>query len=287
MNKPSNNKQHARVRRIKKASTHKPAPNSSTKPADMNNTGSIRLNRYLAHAGICSRRDADELIEQGLVKVNGSVVNSLGTRIQVSDKVEYKGKTLSPEQKVYMLMNKPKGTVTTMDDPQGRRTVYELIKGKCSERVYPVGRLDRLTTGVLLLTNDGDLAAQLTHPSFEVPKLYRVLTDKPVNQKDMGRLSEGITLEDGPIKADQVNYVEGGSKKEIGIELHSGRNRIVRRMFEHLGYEVLKLDRTYFAGLTKEKLARGRSRFLSAEEVSNLKIQVKQWGKKASQVKTK
>ncbi len=236
------------------------------------NKESMRLNRYLAHAGVCSRRDADELIKEGLVKVNGKVSTSMGTQIFPDDIVEYKGKKLNAEKKVYILMNKPKGTVTTMDDPQGRRTVYDLIKEKYTQRIYPVGRLDRMTTGVLLLTNDGDLAAKLTHPSFGAKKIYRVLTDKPVKKEHIKRLAEGIELEDGPIHADCIDYVENGSKSEVGIELHSGRNRIVRRMFEHLGYQVVKLDRTCFAGLTKERLQRGWSRKLTEEEVRILKM---------------
>ncbi len=235
-------------------------------------TGEIRLNKYLADSGICSRREADELIKAGCVTVNGEVVTAMGIKVKPEDKVVYGGQTLNREKLRYVLLNKPKGYITTSDDPQERDTVMDLMKDVCPERIFPVGRLDKMTTGLLLFTNDGDLTKRLTHPSSEVPKLYQVTLDKPLTKNDMLRIAEGIELDDGPIAADSISYVEGDdSKKEIGIELHSGRNRIVRRIFEHLGYEVLKLDRTMFAGLDKYKLPRGEWRFLTDLEVNMLK----------------
>ena len=235
-------------------------------------TGEIRLNKYLADCGICSRREADDLIKAGCVEVNGEVITTMGYKVKTEDKVVYGGQTLSREKLRYILLNKPKGYITTSDDPYERDTVMELVKNACPERVYPVGRLDKQTTGLLLFTNDGDLAKKLTHPSSEVPKLYHVILDKPLTKNDMLRISEGIELDDGPIAADNIAYdQDDDSKKSIGIELHSGRNRIVRRIFEHLGYEVTKLDRVMFAGLDKYRLPRGEWRFLTDLEVSNLK----------------
>lgn len=235
-------------------------------------TGEIRLNKYLADSGVCSRREADELIKAGCVSVNGEVITTMGFKVKPGDKVVYGGQTLNREKLRYILLNKPKGYITTSDDPQERETVMDLMKDVCPERIFPVGRLDKMTTGLLLFTNDGDLAKRLTHPSSEVPKLYQVTLDKPLTKNDMLRISNGIELDDGPIAADAISYVEGDdSKKEIGIELHSGRNRIVRRIFEHLGYEVLRLDRSMFAGLDKYKLPRGEWRFLTDQEVSMLK----------------
>ena len=235
-------------------------------------TGEIRLNKYLADCGICSRREADDLIKAGCVEVNGEVVTTMGYKVQTDDKVVYGGQTLNREKLRYILLNKPKGYITTADDPYERDTVMELVKDACPERIFPVGRLDKGTTGLLLFTNDGDLTKKLTHPSSEVPKLYHVTLDKALTKNDMLRIAEGIELDDGPIAADAIAYVEGDeSKKEIGIELHSGRNRIVRRIFEHLGYEVLKLDRVMFAGLDKYRLPRGEWRFLTDLEVMNLK----------------
>ena len=235
-------------------------------------TGEIRLNKYLADCGICSRREADDLIKAGCVEVNGEVVTTMGYKVQTDDKVVYGGQTLNREKLRYILLNKPKGYITTADDPYERDTVMELVKDACPERIFPVGRLDKGTTGLLLFTNDGDLTKKLTHPSSEVPKLYHVTLDKALTKNDMLRIAEGIELDDGPIAADAIAYVEGDeSKKEIGIELHSGRNRIVRRIFEHLGYEVLKLDRVLFAGLDKYRLPRGEWRFLTDLEVMNLK----------------
>ncbi len=231
----------------------------------------LRLNRFVAQSGVCSRRDADTLIEQGLVTVNGNVVTEFGIRVNPqTDIVEYNGKKLSGEKKVYIIMNKPKGFVTSVEDPHNDKVVIDLLGTKVPQRVYPVGRLDKETTGVLLLTNDGELTRELTHPSFEHKKIYHVFLDKPCNTWDLEALANGIELEDGEIHADEISYVEG-NKKEVGIELHSGRNRIVRRMFEHLGYKVMKLDRVYFAGFTKLGLRRSHWRHLTPREVSALK----------------
>ncbi len=231
----------------------------------------IRLNKFMANAGVCSRREADEHITAGLVKVNGEVVTELGTKITGSDIVEYDGKTVVPERKCYVLLNKPKDCVTTSDDPNGRTTVLDLVKNACKERIYPVGRLDRNTTGVLLLTNDGDLASKLTHPKYVKKKIYHVWTDKDIEEDDMQRIADGIELEDGEIHADAISYVNDSDRNQAGIEIHSGRNRIVRRIFEALGYRVTKLDRVYFAGLTKKNLPRGRWRYLTQEEVDYLR----------------
>ncbi len=231
----------------------------------------MRLNKFLANAGICSRREADELIVKGVVTVNGNIVTELGYKISPQDVVEYDGKVVSRERKCYVLLNKPKDCVTTSEDPRGRKTVMDLVKGACEERIYPVGRLDRNTTGVLLLTNDGDLASKLTHPKYVKKKIYQVWTDKPISEEDMQHIADGVELDDGPIHADAVSYVNATDRKQAGIEIHSGRNRVVRRIFEHLGYHVVKLDRVYFAGLTKKNLARGRWRYLTQEEVNFLR----------------
>ena len=232
----------------------------------------IRLNKFLANAGVCSRREADEFITAGVVSVNGEVVTELGTKIKRSDVVKFHEEPVSIERKVYVLLNKPKDTVTTSDDPQERRTVMDLVKGACNERIYPVGRLDRNTTGVLLLTNDGDLASKLTHPKFLKKKIYHVTTDKNVTAADMRQIAEGITLEDGEIRADAIDYASPTDKKQVGIEIHSGKNRIVRRIFEALGYRVVKLDRVLFAGLTKKNVRRGDWRFLTEQEVNMLRM---------------
>ncbi|MDD2327182.1 MAG: pseudouridine synthase [bacterium] len=232
----------------------------------------IRLNKYLANAGICSRREADEFITAGVVKVNGEVVTELGTKITRADEVMFHNQPVRLESKVYVLLNKPKGFVTTTDDPENRKTVMELVKSACSERIYPVGRLDRATTGVLLLTNDGDLASKLTHPKYEKRKIYQVWLDKPVAMEHMQAIADGIELEDGEIHADAISYVTEEDLTQVGIEIHSGKNRVVRRMFEKLGYRVLKLDRVYFAGLTKKKLSRGKWRYLSEQEVNMLRM---------------
>ena len=232
----------------------------------------IRLNKFLANAGVCSRREADEFITAGVVSVNGEVVTELGTKIKRSDVVKFHEEPVSIERKVYVLLNKPKDTVTTSDDPQERRTVMDLVKGACNERIYPVGRLDRNTTGVLLLTNDGDLASKLTHPKFIKKKIYHVWLDRDVSEEDMQRIADGIELEDGPIQPDAVSYANETDMNKVGIEINSGRNRIVRRIFEALGYRVVKLDRVYFAGLTKKNLQRGRWRYLTQQEVNMLQM---------------
>lgn len=232
----------------------------------------IRLNKFMSNAGICSRREADEFITQGLVKVNGQVVTELGTKINHNDVVEYDEKVVTMQSKCYILLNKPKDCVTTSDDPNGRMTVMDLVKGACPERIYPVGRLDRNTTGVLLLTNDGDLASKLTHPKYVKKKIYHVWCDRDISEDDMQSIADGIELEDGPIHADAISYATETDRNQAGIEIHSGRNRIVRRIFESLGYHVTKLDRVYFAGLTKKNLPRGRWRYLTQEEVNYLKM---------------
>lgn len=235
-------------------------------------TGEIRLNKYLADSGICSRREADDLILAGAVTVNGEVVTELGTKVKTSDKVVYGGQTLNREKLRYVLLNKPKGVITTSDDPYERHTVMDLVEGACQERIYPVGRLDRNTLGLLLLTNDGELAKTLTHPSHEVKKLYHVTLNKPLTESDFEKIQKGLMLEDGPIEVDKISYVEDDmTMREVGVEIHSGRNHIVRRIFESLGYEVVKLDRTMLAGLTKQNLPRGHWRFLTSAEISMLK----------------
>ncbi len=235
-------------------------------------TAPIRLNKYIANSGVCSRREADEFIQAGMIKVNGETVTELGTKITRADKVTYQDQPIQIESKVYVLLNKPKNCVTTSDDPQNRQTVMDLVKNACHERIYPVGRLDRNTTGVLLLTNDGEMAAKLTHPSFKKKKIYHVWLDKDVSVEDMEKLANGIELEDGTIHADAISYVNEEDKRQVGIEIHSGKNRIVRRMFEMLNYHVTKLDRVYFAGLTKKNIGRGRWRYLSEQEVSALNM---------------
>ena len=232
----------------------------------------IRLNKFLANAGVCSRREADEFITAGVVSVNGEVVTELGTKIKRGDEVKFHDQTVSIERKIYVLLNKPKDTVTTSDDPQARRTVMDLVKGACDERIYPVGRLDRNTTGVLLLTNDGDLASKLTHPKYLKKKIYHVHLDKNLTKADMEQIAAGIQLDDGEIHADAISYTDDFKKDDVGIEIHSGKNRIVRRIFESLGYKVMKLDRVYFAGLTKKGLRRGEWRYLTEQEVNFLRM---------------
>jgi 23S rRNA pseudouridine2605 synthase len=232
----------------------------------------LRLNKYLANAGVCSRREADEFIQSGAVKVNGEVVTELGTKVLRSDEVMFNEQLVSLEKKVYVLLNKPKDYVTTSDDPQQRKTVMDLVKGACPERIYPVGRLDRNTTGVLLLTNDGDLASKLTHPKFLKKKVYHVFLDKPVTANDLQKIADGIELEDGEVHADAIEYASDTDQSQVGIEIHSGKNRIVRRIFESLGYRVVKLDRVQFAGLTKKNLRRGDWRFLTEKEVEMLRM---------------
>lgn len=232
----------------------------------------VRLNKFLANAGICSRREADEFIQAGVVSVNGKVVTELGTKVLRTDDIRFHDQKVSMEKKVYVLLNKPKDCVTTSDDPQQRKTVMDLVKNACPERIYPVGRLDRNTTGVLLLTNDGDLASKLTHPKFLKKKIYHVFLDKKVTAHDMQQIATGITLEDGEVHADAIEYASATDKSQVGIEIHSGKNRIVRRIFESLGYRVVKLDRVQFAGLTKNNLRRGDWRFLTEKEVDMLRM---------------
>jgi 23S rRNA pseudouridine2605 synthase len=246
------------------------------RPLPGKDDGLIRLNRYISNAGICSRRKADELIAAGVVSVNGEVVSELGYRVNPSkDVIRYNGETLKREKMVYVLLNKPKDYITTTDDPQERRTVMQLVEKASKERIYPVGRLDRNTTGLLLMTNDGDLADKLSHPKTGITKIYQVELNKSLPQGDLNKIAFGLELEDGVIKPDAVSYVQGGTKREIGIQIHSGRNRIVRRIFEHLGYEVVKLDRVIYANLTKKDLTRGRWRYLDEKEIIQLKHLIK------------
>jgi len=242
------------------------------KPQDLKTSESrdIRLNKYIASSGICSRRQADEYIKAGLISVNGKVVSQLGSKVLPTDTVKYDGKLLKNEKKVYILMNKPRDHITTMEDPHAKKKVIDIIGNKCPERVYPVGRLDRNTTGVLLLTNDGDLTRKLTHPSFNKKKIYHVFLDKNLARGDMNKISKGIKLEDGLIKPDAIHYVNESDKTQIGLEIHSGMNRVVRRIFEHLEYRVNKLDRVYFGGLTKKGLQRGQWRYLTEKEINFL-----------------
>ncbi len=243
-------------------------------PPNPENVGKTRLNKYIANAGICSRREADVLISTGNITVNGNVITEMGYKVLPGDVVKYNGTELKSEKKVYLLLNKPKGYITTSDDPLARKTVMELIDGACSERVYPVGRLDRNTTGLLLFTNDGDLTKKLTHPSFGAQKVYNVELDNTISKADMYTLLKGVELEDGFEKVDAINYTnnEPIDKRKVGVSIHSGKNRIIRRLFEALGYEVVKLDRVYFAGLTKKNLLRGHYRFLTDKEVAFLKM---------------
>jgi 23S rRNA pseudouridine2605 synthase len=245
-----------------------PIYNFNDIPAD----APVRLNKYIANTGLCSRREADDYIQAGLITVNGEIVSQLGSKVLPTDDVRYNSERLQAERKVYILLNKPKDYVTSVDDPHAKRTVMELVQGACKERIYPVGRLDRMTTGVLLLTNDGELTKKLTHPTSNYRKIYQVQLEKNVKAEDLQAIREGVTLDDGIIKADNINYVFEDDSTLIGIEIHSGRNRIIRRLFEHLGYKVLKLDRIYFAGLTKKGLSRGMWRYLDPKEVGFLKM---------------
>ena len=245
-------------------------PRSYPKFNPSQSAGEIRLNRFISQSGVCSRREADDFILAGVVTVNGQVVTELGTKILPTDEVRFHDEKLQGEKNVYLVLNKPKGYVTSLDDPHAEKTVMDLVKNACTERVYPVGRLDKNSLGLLLITNDGDITRQLTHPSYRKKKIYQVTLDKPLTRADMDSLTEGITLEDGDIFADEVAYASE-DKRTVGVEIHSGRNRIVRRMFEHLGYTVQKLDRVYYAGLTKKNLKRGEWRFLTRDEVMRLK----------------
>jgi 23S rRNA pseudouridine2605 synthase len=242
-------------------------------PKKSNPTGEMRLNRFIANAGVCSRREADTYISAGMVSVNGTVVTELGVKVLPTDEVRFDGTRLNPEKKVYLLLNKPKDFVTTTDDPHADKIVMDLVKDACTERIYPVGRLDRNTTGLLLFTNDGDLSKRLTHPSHTMKKVYQVSLDKPVTMDHLQQIADGIELEDGHIAADAISYISNEEKDEVGIEIHTGRNRIVRRIFEHFGYRVKKLDRVLFAGLTKKNLPRGKYRFLTEKEIQYLKMQ--------------
>ena len=234
-------------------------------------TGEVRLNRYVAQSGVCSRREADDLIAAGLVSVNGVIVTELGTKVMPGDEVRFNGERIQGEQKVYLILNKPKGYVTTSEDDHAAKTVMELVAGACTERIYPVGRLDKNSLGLLLFTNDGDITRTLTHPSLKKKKIYEVTLDKALTRADFDTLAEGVDLEDGAAYFDEISWLKD-DKKSVGVEIHSGRNRIVRRMFEHFGYKVKKLDRVYFAGLTKKNLRRGQWRFLTEQEVAMLKM---------------
>ncbi|UNZ00144.1 rRNA pseudouridine synthase [Zhouia spongiae] len=240
----------------------------NNKPDD----GKVRLNKYIANSGVCSRRDADIYITSGNVFVNGEVVTELGYRVNITDEVKFDGKIINPEKKEYILLNKPKGFITTTSDERGRRTVMDLVRGSTRSRIVPVGRLDRNTTGLLLFTNDGDLAKKLTHPKHGIRKIYHVKLNRNLLHEDLRKIADGLKLEDGPVQVDEISYIENASKSEVGVKIHSGRNRIVRRIFEHLGYEVVKLDRVVFAGLTKKDLPRGTWRRLNEQEVNNLKM---------------
>jgi len=234
--------------------------------------GTMRLNKYLAHAGIASRREADELIKIGAVSVNGEIITEMGYKVKPGDKVQFNGETIKPEKKMYVLLNKPKNFITTTEDEKGRKTVMELVEKSAPVRIYPVGRLDRNTTGVLLFTNDGDLAKKLTHPKHKVEKIYHIKLDKNLKPSDMEKIKDGLNLDDGVIQVDDISFIKGAPHNEVGVKIHSGRNRIVRRIFEHLGYDVIKLDRVLFGGLTKKNLKRGHWRHLTNKEVEFLKM---------------
>jgi 23S rRNA pseudouridine2605 synthase len=270
--RPAEGNKVIRFKKRAESTPKKEVPLPGKRPHKTATTGEMRLNRFIANAGVCSRREADKYISAGLVTVNGNVTTELGVKVKMNDDVRFDGRKLNAEKKIYLLLNKPKDFVTTTDDPHAERTVMDLVKDACPERIYPVGRLDKTTTGVLLFTNDGELSDKLTHPSHNIKKIYQVSLNKPLTKNDMLKVAEGIELEDGPIAVDAISYIDGNIKTEIGLEIHSGRNRIVRRIFEHLDYKVKKLDRVYFAGLTKKNLTRGRWRFLSHKEVQFLKM---------------
>ncbi len=269
-NKPRQDGKNRLTASNKGRASSKPAPRQ--KPVS-SNPDEMRLNKYIAHAGICSRREADKLIEAGAVKVNGEVVSDLGHKVMRSDNVQVGEERIRPERLVYLLLNKPKAYITTTDDPYERRTVMSLVQNACKERIYPVGRLDRNTTGLLLFTNDGHLAEKLMHPSNKIHKIYHATLDKNLKAEDMDAIANGLELEDGFVKSDKIAYVgDGQDRRQAGLEIHSGKNRIVRRIFEHLGYNVIKLDRVIFAGLTKKDLPRGKFRFLTQKEIDFLKM---------------
>jgi 23S rRNA pseudouridine2605 synthase len=259
-------------RRFKKPIKRKDSVSDHTHKEKAAPAEGMRLNRFIANAGVCSRREADKYIAAGLVTINGKQVNELGTRVNPGDEVRFDGQKLNAEKKVYLLLNKPKDFVTTTDDPHADRTVMDIVRNACEERIYPVGRLDRNTTGLLLFTNDGDMSKKLTHPSHNMRKVYQVSLDKVVSRNHLEMIAEGIELEDGIIQADAISYIDKEDKSQVGIEIHSGKNRIVRRIFEHFGYRVKKLDRVLFAGLTKKNLPRGKYRFLTEKEVKFLKM---------------
>ena len=259
-----------RPQRPYRSRSYEPAKKAAPARKQAVEEGTIRLNKFIANSGLCSRREADTFISAGLVSVNGTICSELGIRIKESDDIRVNGQRIKGEPKTYLVMNKPKGYVTTMSDDHAEKTVMELITGQCEQRVYPVGRLDKATMGVLLFTNDGELTEQLTHPSYNHKKIYQARLDKNLKKPDMDQLVAGVELEDGPMQVDMISYIDG-DEREIGLEIHSGRNRVVRRLFEALGYKVQKLDRVYFAGLTKKNLKRGQWRFLSPEEINMLK----------------
>lgn len=264
MKKPTRKKATSRSIPKKKNQTITPKENLKQE------TSEIRLNRYISNSGICSRREADKLIADGEVKVNGKVVRELGTKVGKDDRVEFKGKVIQPEKYVYLLLNKPKGFITTLSDPKDRKTVMELVSKAAEQRIYPVGRLDRMTTGVLLFTNDGDFAQKLIHPSMAVPKIYEVVLNRALKDEDLLKIKEGTELEDGMVKVDDIAIVSNDAKS-VGVKIHSGKNRVIRRLFEHYNYQVEKLDRVMFAGLDKKGISRGQWRYLSEKEIIRLK----------------
>ena len=273
MNKPDRNRKSRTPEINKRQEAVKQTPDPKKKISILKKGDvELRLNRFISNAGVCSRRDADKLIVNGLVTVNGEVITELGYKVKKRDTVVYNGKALQSEKKIYLLLNKPKGYITTVDDPHAKHTVMDLIKGACKERIYPVGRLDKETTGLLLFTNDGDMAEKLIHPASEKKKIYHVFLNRDLKEEHLEAIRSGIELEDGPIAADEINYADNDDKTQVGIEIHSGKNRIVRRIFEHFGYEIVKLDRVFFAGLTKKNVPRGKWRFLTPTEVSFLKM---------------
>ena len=264
-------KKHGRTENKRKIAG-KQAHKSMEAIKERNISEEIRLNKFIANSGLCSRREADEYIKTGLIKVNGKIVTELGTKVKHNDDIRYNDERIKSERLVYILLNKPKDYITTLKDPFAKKTVMHLVQNACKERIYPVGRLDRNTTGVLLLTNDGDLTKKLTHPSYNKMKVYNVTLDKSLTRPHFNQILKGITLDDGIIAADNLSYIDNSDKSQIGIELHSGKNRIVRRIFNSLGYNVKKLDRVYFAGLTKKGVQRGAWRFLMEKEITMLKM---------------
>lgn len=272
MNANRNSSRRRQEGKSNKPQNRKTFKKKNTVNLEKKDSDGVRLNKYISNSGICSRREADTLIKHGSVEVNGKLITEMGYKVKESDVVKFDGTVISPEQKQYILLNKPKNYITTMDDDRGRKTVMELVGNASKERIYPVGRLDRNTTGLLLFTNDGDLAKKLTHPKHNVRKLYHASLDRKLELKDLQKLRGDVVIEGRKVFIDAVSYVEGEKKTEVGIEIHSGRNRIVRKIFEHVGYKVIKLDRVIFADLTKKNLPRGRWRILTNLEISNLKM---------------